>query len=197
VPALQALLTTWREVKKPSDVTLVFDKSGSMRGEPLRQAKAGARAFLENLAARDEATLVFFDNNIYPPIGPLSLATGRAELEARVDGVMAGGGTALYDVVASSFDATRARAEKVTDRIHALVVMTDGQDEGSALTLDGLKQRLPRGEEGAPVKIFTIAYGAQAQTEPLAAIAEAGDGSHSKGTLTDIVQVYRDIASFF
>jgi Ca-activated chloride channel family protein len=197
VPALQALLATWREVKKPSDVTLVFDKSGSMQGEPLRQAKAGARAFLDDLAARDEATVAFFDNNLYPPVGPLPVATGRAELESRVDGVIAGGGTALYDAVARSFETVRARAAASPGRIHALVVMTDGKDEGSQLTLEALQQKLPRGEEGAPVKIFTIAYGAEAFTPPLAAIAEAGDGSHSKGSVENIVQVYRDIASFF
>jgi Ca-activated chloride channel homolog len=197
VGTLQSLLAMWREVKKPSDVTLVFDKSGSMRGEPLREAKIGARAFLDHLAPRDMASLVFFDGQVYPPIGPVPIATGRGELQERLDGVAAGGKTALHDAVAQAFDSTRARLRAEPDRIHALVVMTDGQDEGSNLTLDGLKARLPRGEEGAPVKIFTIAYGAAAQDSTLAAIAEAGDGSHSKGKPENIVQVYRDIASFF
>jgi Ca-activated chloride channel family protein len=197
VATMRALLDMWREVKKPSEVTLVFDKSGSMEGQPLREAKAGARAFLDNLTARDEASLVFFDNNIYPTIGPLAIGAGRAELAGRLDGAMAGGGTALYDAVARSFDATRERLRAEPDRIHALVVMTDGKDEGSQLTLEELRGRLPRGEEGAPVKIFTIAYGAAAQAGPLSAIADAGDGSYSKGTPENIVQVYRDIASFF
>jgi Ca-activated chloride channel family protein len=197
VEVLHDLVDTWRALKKPSDVTLVFDKSGSMNGEPLREAKAGARAFLEDLAARDQASLLFFDNNIYPTIGPLLIASGRVELETRLDGVMAGGGTVLYDAVAASFDAGRARVRGDPDRIHALVVMTDGVDQGSQLTLDGLKARLPRGEEGAPIKIFTIGYGAEAQAGPLQTIAEAGDGSYNKGTLENIVQVYRDIASFF
>jgi Ca-activated chloride channel family protein len=197
VPTLQALLETWREVKKASDVTLVFDKSGSMEGEPLRQAKSGARAFLDSLGPRDEAALMFFDNNLYPPVGPLPVATGRAELLERVDGAIASGGTSLYDAVARAFDDTRARAKADPSRIHALVVMTDGRDEGSRLSLPQLQERLPRGEEGAPVKLFTIAYGAAAETRPLAAIAEAGDGSTSKGDIGNIVQVYRDIASFF
>ena len=104
---------------------------------------------------------------------------------------------ALYDAVARSFDTARARAATSPGRIHALVVMTDGKDEGSQLTLEALQQKLPRGEEGAPVKIFTIAYGAEAATAPLATIAELGDGSQVKGDVANIVQVYRDIASFF
>jgi Ca-activated chloride channel family protein len=197
VPVLQALLETWRQVKKQSDVTLIFDKSGSMKGDPLHEAKLGARAFLDDLGGRDAASLVFFDNNIYPALGPLPIASGRAELEARLDDLLAFGGTALYDVVAASFEVAQARAKADPHRIHALVVMTDGRDEGSHLTLDGLRARLPRGESGSSVKIFTIGYGAEADPAPLTAIAEAGDGSYSKGTLENIVQVYRDLASFF
>lgn len=197
VPTLQALLAMWRDVKKSSDVTLVFDKSGSMQGRPLREAKAGARAFLDNLAPRDQASLVFFDHEIYPPIGPLSVAMGRDQLGARLDGVIASGGTALYDAVSNSFVSARVRMQGEPNRIHALVVMTDGKDESSHLTLEQLTAQLPRGEEGAPVKIFTIGYGAAAQTQPLAAIADATDASYSKGNPENIVQVYRDIASFF
>ena len=44
---------------------------------------------------------------------------------------------------------------------------------------------------------LTIAYGTAASSQILSQISEAGEGSHSQGTLQNIVQVYRDIASFF
>jgi Ca-activated chloride channel family protein len=62
---LDALLATWRKTKKPADVVLAFDKSGSMAGEALEQAKAGAKAFLATLDARDQVTLLFFDGTVY------------------------------------------------------------------------------------------------------------------------------------
>jgi Ca-activated chloride channel family protein len=194
---MQALLQTWREVKKPSDVTLVFDKSGSMHGLPLAEAKTGARAFLASLQPRDQVSVVFFDHIVYPPVGPFDMATHRDELTQRVDGVTAGGGTALYDAVATTFADAGARAKKDPNRIHALVVMTDGRDEHSHRTLDALKGELPPAEEASPVKIFTIAYGDQADPAPLEAIAEMGDGSEAKGDVANIVQIYRDVASFF
>jgi Ca-activated chloride channel family protein len=195
--AMQVLLEVWREVKKPSDVTLVFDKSGSMRGPPLAEAKEGARAFLASLQPRDEASVVFFDHLVYPPVGPFDIAKHRDELNQRVAGVIAGGGTALYDAVATTFAVARDRAKADPNRIHALVVMTDGRDEHSHRTLDALKAELPPGEEASPVKIFTIAYGGEADPAPLAAIAEMGDGSEAKGDVANIVQIYRDVASFF
>src|SRR6185295_8819114 len=110
-----------------TDVVLVFDKSGSMGGRPLEEAKQGAHVFLEALHDTDEVTLQFFDSKVYPPVGPVRLGEGRADLLARIDGVSAGGGTALYDVVGKAIGDARARAKKEPGRIHAIVVMTDGK----------------------------------------------------------------------
>lgn len=194
---LKQLLTVFREVKKPSDITLVFDKSGSMVGQPLSEAQAGARAFLDSLQNRDQVAIDFFDSEIYPVIGPLNVGEAKANLVQRVDGVAAAGGTALYDAVSAAYREIRARADKDPNRIHALVVMTDGKDENSKLELEQLKAQFPREQHEASVKVFTIAYGTEASSQSLSQISDAGEGSHSQGTVQNIVQVYRDIASFF
>ena len=194
---LKQLLQVFRAVKKPSDVTLVFDKSGSMSGQSLVEAKAGARAFLESLQSRDQVSLEFFDSQLYPLVGPLNVGEARADMGRRVSEVTAFGGTALYDAVSAAYREMRVRADKDPARIHALVVMTDGKDESSALPLEQLKAEFPSESQEANVKVFTIAYGSAASGTALAQIAEAGEGSHSAGTVQNIVQVYRDIASFF
>lgn len=193
---LKKLLAVFREVKS-SDVTLVFDKSGSMNGKPLAEAKAGAKAFLDSLQARDQVSIEFFDGQIYPLIGPFSVGEKKAELDQRIDGVVASGGTALYDAISASYRELRSRADKDPDHIHALVVMTDGNDESSKLALADLKAEFPHESEEASVKVFTIAYGNGASGQVLEQIADVGEGSHSVGTVQNIVQVYRDIASFF
>jgi Ca-activated chloride channel homolog len=194
-PVLDRLLELWRTTKKASDVTLVFDKSGSMEGQPMAQAKTGALAFLAGLQPRDSVSVLFFDAQVYPVVGPRT-GPAKGEIAARIQGTIANGGTALYDAVLAAYEAGDARARKEPERIHALVVMTDGKDEHSQATLEAVKKKLAS-EDEAPLKVFTIAYGQGAQGEPLAAIAEAGRGSPSKGTVDNIVQVYRDIASFF
>jgi Ca-activated chloride channel family protein len=115
----------------------------------------------------------------------------------RVGEVTAFGGTALYDAVSTAYREMRGRADKDPSRIHALVVMTDGKDESSAMALEQLKAEFPSESQEASVKVFTIAYGNAASGTALSQIAEAGEGSHSAGTVQNIVQVYRDIASFF
>ncbi|WP_224364069.1 VWA domain-containing protein [Hyalangium versicolor] len=195
--ALEKLLDVWRETKKATDIIFVFDKSGSMQGRPLAEAKVGARKFIESLTDRDEVTLMFFDNNVYPPVGPISIKEGRPDLLNRLDGTIAQGGTALYGATQQAYKVARARAQTEPGKIHAVVVMTDGKDESSTITLKDLKAGLVGEDDRAPVRIFTIAYGKGAEGSVLEQIAEAGKGSSAKGDVQDIVQVYRDMASFF
>ncbi|HMG54307.1 MAG TPA: VWA domain-containing protein [Kofleriaceae bacterium] len=192
---LDALLAAWRRTKKAADVVLVFDKSGSMSGRPLDEAKRGGKAFLATLDARDHVTLMFFDRTVYPPYGPVELGKSRAELESRIDGISASGGTALYDATLAAKAALEARRKDTAHRIRAVVVMTDGADTDSSHTLDATVQAL-HGEDGG-VAVFTLGYGDQPNEAALGAIAKAGAGSFSKGDVDTIVQVFRDLASFF
>ncbi|MBU8896065.1 substrate-binding and VWA domain-containing protein [Corallococcus sp. M34] len=196
---LESLLATWRQTKKATDIVFVFDKSGSMKGRPLAEAKVGARRFLDTLSDRDEVALLFFDNNVYPVVGPRVLdAAGRAELGSRIDTALADGGTALYEATLAAYRASQARAKVAPGRIHAVVVMTDGRDESSVLSLAQLKAGLTGdSERESTVRVFTIAYGNDAEGQVLEQIAESGKGSFSRGNVEDIVQVYRDVASFF
>ena len=193
---MEKLLSVWRDVKKGADVVFVFDKSGSMRGKPLDEAKRGAKSFFDNLTDGDEATLMFFDGKVYPAFGPLKLGGGgRAQLQQRLDGVTADGGTALYEAVGTAYGLLRERAAKNPMRTHAIVVMTDGNDENSKLTLPELKKQFPADE--SLIKVFTIAYGTDANPKALDEIAEAAKGSSVKGSVDTINQVYADMAAFF
>lgn len=90
-------------------------------------------------------------------------------------------------------------AKKNPKRIFAIVVLTDGKDESSQLTIDELKRNIvePAESSGATVRLFTIAYGGGADTRLLAELAEAGGGAALKGDTASIRQVYRDLAAFF
>ncbi|MEP7124034.1 MAG: VWA domain-containing protein [Byssovorax sp.] len=196
---LEKLVAVWQTAKKPSDVIMVFDISGSMSGKPLAEAKQGAKAFLGTLHERDDVSLIFFNGNVFPTIGPKKVSTDRGELERRIDEQIADGGTALYDAVAQAYDTAKKRAEKSPATIHAVMVMTDGLDSGSTLKLPELTRRFGGavGESASDVKIFTIAYGDSADPTVLAQIAEAAKGTSAKGTTATIVAVFRDMASFF
>ena len=194
-PVLEKLLEVWARNKKGADVVLVFDKSGSMRGKPLAEAKLGAQAFLSLLHDNDDITVLVFDNQLYDPMGPVRLGEGRSSIAQRLSMVDASGGTALYEATARAYELALERAKKDPKRIHAVVVMTDGRDESSQLKLEQLQQRLH--VEGTPVRVFTIAYGDGADQRVLESIAKTAQGAAAQGSSANIVQVFQDVASFF
>jgi Ca-activated chloride channel family protein len=192
-------LELWSKVKKTVDIVFVFDRSGSMTGEPLKQAKRGALDFLAQLDGRDRVALLPF-NDAVPTAGePMLLTEGREQLNQAISGTFATGGTALYDAIDSARAQLVELAKREPKRIFAVVVMTDGKDEHSKLQLGALKQRIAQPSEMSEtsVRIFTIAYGAGADSQLLGELADAGGGAAFKGDTSSIRQVYRDLAAFF
>src|SRR5262249_57711601 len=57
---LRKLLDVWKTAKRRTDVVVVIDTLGSMKGRPLDEAKAGAKAFFSGLHDPDHVTLMFF-----------------------------------------------------------------------------------------------------------------------------------------
>jgi Ca-activated chloride channel family protein len=194
-----ASLKTWQKTKKTVDLMFVFDRSGSMRGEPLKQAKAGASEFLKLLDDRDRVSLVVFNDKLPDPIkDPAPLGSERQSLLSSIDGTFADGGTALYDAIQTGHDRLAEAAKNDPKRIHALVALTDGRDENSKITLETLKQTVTSSSEmGTSVRVFTIAYGSGADATVLGDIAESGGGALFKGNASTIRQIYRDLAAFF
>jgi Ca-activated chloride channel family protein len=194
---LAALLGTWRKTKKPADVVVVFDKSGSMDGRPLAEAKSAAKAFLDVLDPRDQVTLVFFDAEVYPPFGPVAVGEHKAELVDRIEGVSAGGETAVYDATHDAYALLAARRKASAHRIRAAVVMTDGRDNQSKHALEAVRSELESHAEDRAATIFTIGYGSEPDRDALQGLAGAGGGSFAEGDVDTIISIYRDLAAFF
>ena len=99
-----------------------------MRGERLRVALSGARSFIDAMARLDQASLLLFAGRIVhatPFTGfPRVLASG-------LDGVEAGGGTALCDHL---YAALKLLEERQGRRV--VILLTDGVDTTSVLAME-------------------------------------------------------------
>lgn len=195
---LNAIRVAWRADRKPAEVQVVLDVSGSMLdGGKFDAAKEGLTRFIRLLGPQDYVGLTVFSDTVTEVSPPVRLRTGRNALLTSIRGLAAYGQTAVYDATLKSVDKAAGRVGK--DRINAVVVLTDGQDNSSAIDLAGLEQRLRRqsGSEGVGIRVFTIAYGADAEAPALERVAKAGGGGSYSGNPATIEKVYTQIASFF
>jgi Ca-activated chloride channel family protein len=196
---LAELKRTWREDRKPANVLLVLDSSGSMNDEGrLASAKQGLRAFLRSVAPQDRLGLTTFSDQITPLVPIAPARDNRTRMTTVIGGIAAGGGTRIYDVTGAAVDQVAKLAD--TSRINAVVLLTDGEDTDSSARLEDVVRRLrAQGDSARRVRVFTIAYsaGASGAADALARISQASGGKAYQGTTSDIESVYRSISSFF
>lgn len=187
----------WAEIRKPSAVLELIDISGSMdeaigsgsNTTRLDGAIQGASSTLGNFRATDEVGVWAFTTGIKSDLGkgvvPVRefgpLGDGKESLSNSLGDLTKAkhNGTPLYDSVAIAYDYMVGKAEP--GRINAIVVLSDGNDQDSAMDLNSLVVKLrtraqAEGGDVAPVRIFTIAYSKDADRAALQKIAQATGG---------------------
>src|SRR5262249_20644559 len=154
--------------------------------------KQGLAQFVNLLGDSDGIGVTVFSNSadVLTPVTPLG--SKRQETLNLINQISASGNTLLFDTIAAQFDALRKLPSK---HIKALIVLTDGMDTISQFKLGQLiSQITPVGENaGNSIKVFTIAYGNNADVSGLTMIANATAGLEYAGTPQNIKQVYLQI----
>lgn len=187
----------WWVIKRKTNVYLVVDTSGSMDGEKLRNVKEALQVFVNQIEGAEERVgLIEFwgDVEILVPLD--RLGDNRPELQAAIGGLEAGGDTALLDGVTVAYKQLRRLNDP--DRINAIVVMTDGQENASHISITDLTSKLRReNQSGARVVIFAIAYGEDADYDMLQQLADSTGGQARAGTVETIRGLYKILSTYF
>ncbi len=119
-------LVTFERGDIPLTALLLIDSSLSMRGDPLRAALAGARAFAAGMQPLDEAMLLLFSDRV---LHRTPFTADPDQLVAGLTGAEAGGGTALNDHLFLALELLQRRQGR-----RAVVVLSDGIDVESLLS---------------------------------------------------------------
>ncbi|MFC1830494.1 VWA domain-containing protein [Thermodesulfobacteriota bacterium] len=82
--------------RQPLNLSLVIDRSGSMHGQPLEEAKRCALMIVDSLDSEDLVSLVTYDNRTTIDVASRKVGDRRS-LHLAINAINAGGTTALYD----------------------------------------------------------------------------------------------------
>lgn len=194
---LQSVQQTWWATKRRANVVLVVDTSGSMQGDKITNVKQALRIFVEQIQNDQERVgMVLFSSQVYGTLPPQELGTNRQSLYSTIDSIQAGGNTALLDGVRVAYNQLQTLNDK--DRINAIVVMTDGLENNSSISLNRLADYMRSANQtGAPVAVFAIAYGKDADYRTLKTLADSTGGQVREGSLETIRQLYKILSTYF
>ena len=216
---MTALLDQWDQNRKDARVTLLIDVSGSMGDFASREsnetkldlAKRAAIEALDEFKDTDVVSLRVFSTDLITEDGATQelvpfgeMQDIRNDLSARIEGLIPQFGTPLYEATGITYDAMLADYDP--DAINAIVLLSDGQNDDGRVSddqeqLDTLLATMQAGSEGQasrPVRVFPIAYGADADLSTLGLIAEATSAAvYDASDPASINRVFTQVISNF
>ena len=166
------------------DVALVIDRSGSMSGKPLADAKIAAKSFIDNLdLSLDQIAVVSFGSTglLHQP-----LTSDAAAAKAAVDSIAILGATNIADGITVA-QTELASARHRPDAIPILVVLSDGQSNS------GQSKAAADAAKAAGTRIIAIALAGDVPAE-MREIASSLNDLYITPSSQDLAWVYAVIA---
>jgi Ca-activated chloride channel homolog len=193
---VEAMLNAWEQIaKKPSQVVIVVDSSGSMEGNKLPAVQQTLQTYINQLRENDRVALIDFDSAIRSPVLVDGSAQGQDKGISFVSSLQVEGGTKLYDSALYARNWLQQNLRR--DAINAVLLLTDGLDSDSSATLPQVLAELEKtGYEGDQrISFFTIGYGNEGEFDPsvLQQIAQTTGGYYSKGDPETISRVMENL----
>lgn len=144
----QQEISFFSDEDSPASISIVFDTSGSMRGDKINQAKEALARFIQTSHIQDEFFLIDFNSRAYLV---LDRTRDSDAVLNKFTYIQPQGNTALYDAVYLGLE----KVERGTHSKKILLLISDGEDNDSRYTFKEIKQRLQESD----VIIYTIGTG--------------------------------------
>ena len=161
--------------RAPVNVAIVLDRSGSMAGQKLEQAKEAAIQAIARLERNDIVSVVAYDDTIQV-LMPATRARNKEEIFQAIRRLRPGNTTALFAGVSKG--AAEIRKFLETNQVNRVVLLSDGLANvgpSSSAALASLGASLAK--EG--ISVTTLGLGLDYNEDLMVALARASDGNHA------------------
>lgn len=161
--------------RMPLNIALVLDRSGSMTGKKLEQAKQAAEMLVDQLGANDVFSLVMYDSDVDVLIEAQKVGNKRSTFKRAIRNIQAGGSTALYHGVETG---GKQLAEYFdNEKINRVILLSDGIANigpSSNREISKLGQTLAKRQ----ISVSTVGLGDNYNEDLMTSLAEASDANY-------------------
>jgi Ca-activated chloride channel family protein len=182
--------------RPPVNVAIVLDRSGSMSGDKIRQAKEAAKYAVDLLGPQDILSIITYESTV-DVLMPATRVADKNRVKSLIDEIQIAGSTALFAGVSKGAEELRKFLDR--DRVNRIILLSDGianvgpdspgalGDLGSALRKQG-------------ISVSTIGLGLGYNEDLMFRLAQKSDGNHAfVENAKDLVRIFdyefRDVMS--
>ena len=177
-----------QHARPPLNLSLVMDRSGSMSGRPLDEAKRCASMIIDSLAPTDTASLVVFDNTVDVLVGS-RLVQDREPFRQALRGVESRGSTALHTGWLRGAEQAAIGADGRS--VSRVLLLSDGQANAGTTNVSEISAQCGK-MAASGVSTSTYGLGQDFNEELMVAMARAGQGNPYYGrTAEDLMDPFR------
>lgn len=162
-----------RPPRRPLNLSLVIDRSGSMAGQSLRQAVRAAEALVERMGAQDVLSVVVYDDKVDTLLAPQNV-TNKDAIRALLRRISAGGTTNLSGGWLAGCE--HAQSRHTGETISRVLLLTDGQ-ANVGVTDPKVLIKTARQKSDDGVVTTTLGFGSHFNEDLLIGMAQAAGGN--------------------
>jgi Ca-activated chloride channel family protein len=162
--------------RSPVNLALVLDRSGSMSGFKLSQAKQAARQLVSQLKPTDRLAIVHFGGDVKSMDGVFCTESNKEKLLRYIDGIWDEGGTNIGAGLTAGRDLLLASASDFS--VNRIIFMSDGQPTEGIQDSSGLLD-VTREIRSHGISVTSIGLGSDFNEELMESIASTGGGAYA------------------
>jgi Ca-activated chloride channel homolog len=159
--------------RRPLNLSLVIDRSGSMAGAPLQYAIEAAQRLVEQLTPEDYLSVVIYDDHA-ETILPHGLVQDKPQIQALLRTIRAGGCTNLSGGWLMGCD--HVQSQFSGDRLNRVLLLTDGQ-ANVGVTDSPILTNTARDKATQGIITTTLGFGNYFNEDLLIGMASAAGGN--------------------
>lgn len=162
--------------RSPINLSLVIDRSGSMKGQKIEKAREAALLAVDMLRENDIISIIGYDSSA-KVIVPATRLTDKHALKQRIrDAVRANGNTALFAGVAKGIHETKKFLSN--NKVNRVILLSDGQaNVGPSSSSELGELGIAAAKQG--IAVTTIGLGEGYNEDLMTTLAGYSDGNHA------------------
>ena len=167
--------TDGREVRNV-DMVIVLDRSGSMKGSKIEDARRAVLELLSGLTADDRFALITYSDDVHIAVGLSNVTTAnRVRITSAVNTIRAGGGTNLGAGLLAGMDTLGSQNQHTNSA--KVILISDGLANKGLTDVKALSN-IAAGAVEKEFAVSTVGVGTEFNENLMTAIADRGTGRY-------------------